>query len=316
MLSVFVVGGDMRYRQVGESGLTVSVIGLGGNNFGSRIGAQETRSVVDAALDCGVTLIDTADVYGNRGGSEELLGQVLTGRRGQVVLATKFGADMGDGTVARGSRSYILHAAESSLRRLRTDYIDLYQYHFPDGVTPLDETLATLDDLVTEGKVRYIGSSNFSGWQIADADWIAKTQHQTRFVSAQNHYNLLERDAEQEVIPSCAYHSVGVLPYFPLASGLLTGKYRPGQGAPPGTRLAGRESQFTDDTFDKIAALERFGDKHGRSLLEVAIAGLAAMPTIISVIAGATKPEQVRANAAAGDWELSSDELAELQAAL
>jgi aryl-alcohol dehydrogenase-like predicted oxidoreductase len=306
----------MRYRQVGKSGLTVSVIGLGGNNLGGRIGTEETRSVVDAALDCGVTLIDTADVYGNQGGSEEFLGQALTGRRGRVVLATKFGADMGDGTVARGSRSYILRAVESSLRRLRTDYIDLYQYHLPDGVTPVDETLATLDDLVTAGKVRYIGSSNFSGWQIADADWIAQTRHQARFVSAQNHYNLLERDAEQDVIPSCVHHDIGVLPYFPLANGLLTGKYRPGQGAPPGTRLSGHESEFTDDVFDKIAALERFGEKHGRSILEVAIAGLAAMPAIASVIAGATKPEQVRANAAAGDWELSTDELAELQAAL
>jgi aryl-alcohol dehydrogenase-like predicted oxidoreductase len=313
---VSMAGSDMRYRQVGKSGLTVSVIGLGGNNFGSRIGAGETHSVVDAALDSGVTLIDTADIYGNRGGSEEFLGQALAGRRDQVVLATKFGADMGDETMARGSRKYIRRAVEASLCRLRTDYIDLYQYHLPDGITPVDETLAALDDLVTEGKVRYIGSSNFSGWQIADADWIAKTQHQTRFISAQNHYSLLERDAEQEVIPSCAHRGVGLLPYFPLANGLLTGKYRRGQGAPQGTRLAGRESELTDDVFDKIEALERFGEKHGHSLLEVAIAGLAAMPTIASVIAGATKPEQVRANAAAGEWELSPDELAELQSIL
>ena len=306
----------MRYRQLGESGLTVSVVGLGGNNFGSRIGAAETRGVVDAAIDCGVTLVDTADLYGNRGGSEELLGQVLAGRREQVVLATKFGADMGDGTVARGSRKYIRRAVEGSLRRLRTDYIDLYQYHMPDGVTPLEETLAVLGDLVTEGKVRYIGSSNFSGWQIADADWIAKAHHQVRFISAQNHYSLLHRDAELEVIPSCVHRGVGVLPYFPLANGLLTGKYRRGQAAPGGTRLAGRESAFSDDVFDKVEALERFGEKHGRSLLEVAIAGLAAMPAIASVIAGAMKPEQVRANAAAGEWELSPDELARLHAAL
>src|SRR5919205_481897 len=192
----------MRYRQLGESGLTVSVIGLGGNNFGSRIGLEDTRGVVDAAIDCGVTLIDTADISGNRGGSEELLGQVLASRRERVVLATKFGADMGDGTVARGSRKYIRRAVEGSLRRLRTDYIDLYQYHLPDGITPLEETLATLDDLVTEGKVRYIGSSNFAGWQIADADWIARTGHQARFISAQNHYSLLHRDTEREVIPS------------------------------------------------------------------------------------------------------------------
>ncbi|MFY9806201.1 MAG: aldo/keto reductase [Pseudonocardiaceae bacterium] len=306
----------MRYRQLGESGLTVSVIGLGGNNFGGRLGLEETRSVVDAAIDCGVTLVDTADVYGDRGGSEELLGQVLAGRREHVVLATKFGMDMGDGTAARGSRKYIRRAVEASLRRLQTDYIDLYQYHAPDGVTPLEETLATLDDLVTAGKVRYIGSSNFAGWQIADGDWIARTQHQVRFVSAQNHYSLLERAAERDVIPSCMNRGVGVLPYFPLANGLLTGKYSRGQAPPRGTRLAGHESALTDDVFDKLEALERFGEEHGRSLLDVAIAGLAAMPRITSVIAGATKPEQVRANATAGEWELSPAELAELRSAL
>jgi aryl-alcohol dehydrogenase-like predicted oxidoreductase len=303
----------MRYRQLGKSGLTVSVVGLGGNNFGDCIGVEETRSVVDAAIDCGVTLIDTADTYGNRGGSEELLGQVLADRREQVVLATKFGRDMGDGIVARGSRNYIRRAVEASLRRLQTDYIDLYQYHWPDGITPLEETLATLDDLVTEGKVRYIGSSNFAGWQITDADWIARTQHQVRFISAQNHYSLLRRDAEQEIIPSCVNHGVGVLPYFPLAHGLLTGKYRRGQAPPQGTRLARDKSKPTDDVFDKLEALERFGEKYGHSLLDVAIAGLAAMPAIASVIAGATKAEQVRANATASEWELSSDELAELR---
>ncbi len=306
----------MRYRQLGESGLTVSVIGLGGNNFGGRIGLEETRSVVDAAIDCGVTLIDTADVYGDHGGSEELLGQVLAGRRENVVLATKFGMDMGDGTVARGSRKYIRRAVAASLRRLQTDYIDLYQYHAPDGVTPFEETLATLDDLITDGKVRYIGSSNFAGWQIADADWIARTQRQARFVSAQNHYSLLQREAERETIPACMNRGVGVLPYFPLANGLLTGKYSRGQAPPRGTRLAGRESELTDDVFDKLEALERFGEEHGRSLLDVAIAGLAAMPAIASVIAGATKPEQVRTNATAGDWELSSDELTKLRSAL
>ena len=306
----------MRYRQLGESGLTVSVLGLGGNNFGGRIGLEETRSVVDAAIDCGVTLVDTADIYGDKGGSEEALGQVLAGRREDVVLATKFGMDMGDGTVARGSRKYIRRAVEASLRRLQTDYIDLYQYHAPDGVTPLEETLAALDDLITDGKVRYIGSSNFAGWQIADADWIARTQHQARFVSAQNHYSLLQRAAEREVIPSCANRGVGVLPYFPLANGLLTGKYRRGHAPPRGTRLAGRESELTDDVFDKLEALERFAEEHGRSLLDVAIAGLAAMPTIASVIAGATKAEQIRANATAAEWELSSDELRKLRSIL
>jgi len=306
----------MRYRQLGDSGLTVSVIGLGGNNFGGRIGLEETLSVVDAAIDCGVTLIDTADVYGDHGGSEELLGQVLAGRRENVVLATKFGLDMGDGTIARGSRKYIRRAVDASLRRLQTDYIDLYQYHAPDGVTPFEETLATLDDLITDGKVCYIGSSNFAGWQIADADWIARTRRQVRFVSAQNHYSLLQRDVERDVIPSCMNRGIGVLPYFTLANGLLTGKYSRGHAPPRGTRLAGRESELTDDVFDKLEALERFGEAHGRSLLDVAIAGLAAMPAIASVIAGATKPEQVRTNATAGDWELSSDELADLRSAL
>jgi aryl-alcohol dehydrogenase-like predicted oxidoreductase len=306
----------MRYRQLGESGLTVSVIGLGGNNFGGRLGLEETRRVVNAALDCGVTLIDTADIYGTRGGSEELLGQVLAGRREHVVLATKFGMDMGEGTVARGSRTYIRRAVVASLRRLKTDYIDLYQYHVPDGITPLEETLATLDELVTKGTVRYIGSSNFPGWQIADADWIARTRHQARFISAQNHYSLLRRDAEREVIPSCVHRGIGVLPYFPLANGLLTGKYRRGQAPPRGTRLAGRQAELTDDVFDKLEALERFGAERGHSLLDVGIAGLAAMPAVASVIAGATKPEQVRANAAAGEWELPSEELAKLRSTL
>jgi aryl-alcohol dehydrogenase-like predicted oxidoreductase len=306
----------MRYRQLGESGLTVSVIGLGTNNFGSRIGLDDTRTVVDAAIDSGVTLIDTADIYGGQGGSEELLGRVLTGRREQVVLGTKFGMDMGDGTLARGSRTYIRRAVEASLRRLQTDYLDLYQYHQPDGITPLEETLAALDDLVTEGKVRYIGSSNFAGWQIADADWIARSRHRARFVSAQNHYSLLERDVEAEVIPSCLHHGIGMLPYFPLASGLLTGKYRRGQVPPQGARLSGRASELTDGVFDKLDALERFGEKHGRPLLDVAVAGLAAMPAVTSVIAGATRPEQARANVTAGEWELSTAELAELRSVL
>lgn len=306
----------MRYRQLGESGLTVSVIGLGTNNFGGRIGLEDTRKVVDAAIDSGVTLIDTADIYGNQGGSEELLGRVLAGRREQVVLGTKFGMDMADGTLARGSRTYIRRAVEASLRRLQTDYLDLYQYHQPDGITPLEETLAALDDLVTEGKVRYLGSSNFAGWQIADADWIARSRQQSRFVSAQNHYSLLERDVEAEVIPSCVHHGIGMLPYFPLASGLLTGKYRRGQAPPQGARLSGRASELTDGVFDKLDALERFGEKYGRPLLDVAVAGLAAMPAVSSVIAGATRPEQVRANVTAGEWELSAAELAELRSVL
>ncbi|MGH9059395.1 MAG: aldo/keto reductase, partial [Acidimicrobiales bacterium] len=215
----------MRYRQLGRSGLTVSVVGLGCNNFGGRIDLDASRAVVDAALEEGVTLLDTSNTYGNRGGSETVLGEVLAGRRDQVVLASKWGMDMGEGPgTARGSRRYIHRAVEDSLRRLQTDHIDLYQLHRPDPLTPIDETLEALDDLVRSGKVRYIGSSNFASWQVADAEWVARTRHLTRFVSAQNHYSLLERGVEAELLPACEHFGVGVLPFFPLANGLLTGK--------------------------------------------------------------------------------------------
>jgi aryl-alcohol dehydrogenase-like predicted oxidoreductase len=304
----------MRYRSLGQSGLHVSVVGLGCNNFGGRLDLDRTREVVDAALDAGITLFDTADVYGGRGRSEELLGEALTGRRDEVVLATKFAGDMGysEAAGARGGRSYIRRAVEASLRRLQTDYIDLYQIHRPDPLTPIAETLAALDELVKEGKVRYIGHSNFTGWQIAEAAHVARELGTTPFVSAQNHWSLLERGAEAEVVPAARHYGVGVLPYFPLANGLLTGKVRKGGAIPENSRLAGREGYVTEDKLDRVEALIAWGEKHDRSILEIAISGLAAQPGCGSVIAGATSAEQVRANAAAGEWEPTAEELAEI----
>jgi len=270
--------------------------------------------VVDAALDAGVTLLDTADIYGGKGGSEALLGEVLEGRRERVVLATKFGGDMGDGTKARGSRDYIHKAIDASLQRLRTDYVDLYQYHTPDHVTPFEETFAALDELVRAGKVRYVGHSNLEAAQVEEVDALAREHGWARPVSAQNQYSLLRREAEQELLPVCDRLGIGVLPYFPLASGLLTGKYRRGEPQPEGTRLHGRDEVFTEETFDRIEALEQFAAERGVTLLDVAVGGLLAQPAISSVIAGATKPEQVRANVAAAAWEPSPDDLAALNA--
>jgi len=302
-------------RRLGTSGLVVSVVGLGCNNFGRRIGLDQTREVVRAALDAGVTLFDTADIYGD---SEDFLGQVLGPQRSDIVLATKFGLPMGGALGpdwdARGSRRYIRKAVESSLRRLETDWIDLYQFHTPDPATPIEETLAALHELVLEGKVRYVGCSNFAGWQVADADWIARSADLTRFISAQNHYSLIERGVEAELTPACERFGLGILPFFPLANGLLTGKYRRGEAAPEGTRLASREGWLTDQRFDRVEALQRYADERGLSMLEVAIGGLAAQPAVASVIAGATKPEQVVANVAAGGWEPSADDLDALNA--
>ena len=304
----------MRTRRLGREGPEVSVVGLGCNNFGMRVDLEGTRAVVDAALDAGVTLIDTADIYGGNGGSESFLGEVLEGRRERVVLATKFGGDMGDGTEARGSRDYIRKAVAGSLQRLRTDYIDLYQYHTPDRVTPFEETFGALDELVREGKVRYVGHSNLDAAQVDEIDALARERGWARPVSAQNRYSLLHRDAERELLPTCERLGIGVLPYFPLASGLLTGKYRRGQPRPEGTRLATRDEVFTDETFDRLEALEAFAEQRGVSLLSIAIGGLLGQPAIASVIAGATKPEQVRANAVAGEWEPSEEDLAALNA--
>ena len=305
----------MRYRTLGDSGLLVSVVGLGCNNFGGRLDVTRTRAVVDAAIDEGITLLDTAESYGGQGASELALGEVLTGRRDKVVLATKFGgADMGYGPAAgaKGSRSYIKVAVEKSLTRLKTDYIDLYQLHTPDPVTPIDETIAALDDLVTEGKVRYLGHSNLAGWQIADAAHAAASTGRAPFISAQNHWSLLERGAEREVVPAARHFGVGLLPFFPLANGLLTGKVRKGQDIPANSRLAEprRAGYVTDAKLDKVEALIAWGQDHGVSILEIAIGGLAAQPGCSSVIAGATSPEQVKANAAAGEWEPTEDELA------
>jgi aryl-alcohol dehydrogenase-like predicted oxidoreductase len=299
-------------RRLGEEGPEVSVVGLGCNNFGGRVDLEGTRAVVDAALDAGVTLVDTADVYGNKGGSERFLGEVLEGRRDRVVIATKFGGDMGDGEPARGSRAYIRKAIDASLERLRTDYVDVYQYHTPDNVTPFEETFGALDELVREGKVRYVGHSNLEAAQVDEIDGFARERGWTRPVSAQNRYSLLKREAEDELLPTCERLGLGVLPYFPLASGLLTGKYRRDHPLPEGTRLSGRDEVFTDETFDRLEALDAFASERGLTLLHVAIGGLLGQPAVSSVIAGTTKPEQVRANVAAGAWEPTAADLAEL----
>jgi aryl-alcohol dehydrogenase-like predicted oxidoreductase len=295
----------MRYRALGNSGLMVSVVGLGCNNFGRRLDVSQTREVTDAAIEVGITLFDTAETYGGRGRSEEILGEVLAGRRDEVVLATKFGSqggDMGYGPAAgaKGGRAYIRRAVEHSLRRLRTDYIDLYQIHNPDPVTPIEETLEALSELVRAGKVRYLGHSNFSGLQTAVAAGAARDLHAVPFISAQNHWSLLERGAEADVVPAALQYGLGVLPYFPLANGLLTGKVRRGVAPKEGSRL------------DKVEALADWAQQHGRSLLEVAVGGLAALPGCSSVIAGATSADQVRANAAAGEWVAGEDDLADI----
>ena len=303
---------DMTFRRLGQSGLTVSTIGLGGNNFGLRLDLDASRAVVETALDEGITLIDTSDSYG---ASEEILGEVLDGRRDDVVIATKFGSDLRGGNGAdfgaRGSRRYIRRAVERSLRRLRTDWIDLYQMHVPDPATPIEETLTALDDLVHEGKVRYVGHSNFTAWATADADWIARSKGYERFVSAQNEYSLMRRGVEAELLPACEHYGLGFLPYFPLFSGLLTGKYRRGEPPPDGSRyhVWNLGKRLSDDRFDVIEKLEAYAAEHGVTLLDVAIGYLAAQPAVASVIAGATTPEQVRANAGALRWQPSADDV-------
>jgi aryl-alcohol dehydrogenase-like predicted oxidoreductase len=300
----------MRTRRLGSEGPEVSIVGLGCNNFGGRVDLDGTRAVVDAALEVGVSFFDTADVYGNKGGSERFLGEVLEGRRDRVLLATKFGGDKGEGTEARGSREYIRKAIDRSLERLRTEYVDLYQYHHPDGLTPFEETFGALDELVREGKVRYVGHSNLEAAQIEEVDSLAREHGWARPVSAQNRYSLLRREAEEELLPVCERLGLGFLPYFPLASGLLTGKYRRGEERPQGTRLSGRDEVFTEETFDRLEALEAYAAEQGVSMLQVAIGGLLAHPSVASVIAGATEPEQVRANVAAAEWDPSPSDVA------
>jgi aryl-alcohol dehydrogenase-like predicted oxidoreductase len=306
----------MNYRTLGSSKLLVSAVGLGCNNFGIRCDLEQTRAVVHRALDLGITLFDTADSYGRRGGSETLLGQVLGPRRKEVVLATKFGTAMDDtGDLKGASRRYIMLAVEASLRRLQTDWIDLYQLHHPDPATPIEETLRALDDLVQQGKVRHIGSSNFSAKQVIEAHEVARRADLHAFVSAQNEYSLLRRVVEQDAMPAMVACGVGLLPYFPLASGLLTGKYRR-EEIPSGTRLATprpHEAVFLDAAdWRLIDALEQYCKERGRSLLELAISWLLAKPVVAGVIAGATKPEQLEQNASAARWRLTEDELADI----
>ncbi|MGV0110606.1 MULTISPECIES: aldo/keto reductase [unclassified Arthrobacter] len=311
----------MTYRRLGTSGLSVSTVGLGCNNLGRAGTASEsqegTDAVVHAAIDAGITLFDVADMYGKAPGVSEMqLGKALGPRRDDVVLATKFGLDMGGVNGpdwnARGSRRYIVRAAEASLRRLGTDWIDLYQYHAPDALTPIEESLAALDDLVTSGKVRYVGHSNFAGWQIAEAEFTARSGGYTPFISAQNPYNLLDRRLEREVVPAVEAYGLGVLPYFPLANGLLTGKYRRNE-VPEGSRLThSRQNVLETADWDQLEAYSAFAAERGVSEVQVAFSWLAAQPAVGSVIAGATTPQQVRQNAEAADWTPTDEDLAEL----
>lgn len=304
----------MEYRTLGRSGLQVSVVGLGCLNLGSRLDLDASRGVVDAALDLGVTLFDTADIYGGAGESERILGELLAKRRDRVVLATKFGhpsfeMGLGPAAGAKGGRAYIRRAVEGSLRRLRTDYIDLYQIHMPDPATPVVETLAALHELVVAGKVRYLGHSNFAGWRLAEAEHVARGNGLTPFVCAQNSWSLLDREVEREVVPAAGHYGLGVLPYYPLAEGLLTGKVRRGQPLPSATRVADRPELVTDERLDRVERLANWSRDNGLALLDVAIGWLAARPGVGSVIAGASTAEQLHANVRAASWTPSPEQL-------
>ncbi|MDQ2817461.1 MAG: aldo/keto reductase [Candidatus Eremiobacteraeota bacterium] len=307
----------MKLRNLGQSGLRVSIVGLGCNNFGGRIDLDATRKVVDKALDLGITLFDTADIYGDRGGSESALGDALGNRRKDIVLATKFAGEMDDAGALKGaSRRYIMSAVDASLRRLKTDWIDLYQLHFPDPQTPIGETLRALDDLIRQGKVRYIGCSNLSAWQVADAQWTAKDLGLNSFISSQDEYSLLAREPERELVPAIEKFGLGLLPYFPLASGLLTGKYERDRQPPEGTRFAKTprlaDRYLTEANWSIVERLKDFCANRGHSLLELSFSWLAARPVVASVIAGATKPEQVEQNVRAVEWALTPEDLAEI----
>lgn len=311
---------DMSYRALGSSGLMVSALGVGCNAFGRRVDQVGVGSILAAARDAGVTLLDTADIYGGEPGqSESMLGEALRGQRDEFVLATKFGMDMqganGEDFGALGSRRYVRRAVEASLRRLQTDHIDLYQLHRPDPLTPLEETLEALTDLVREGKVLYLGCSNFDGWQVADASWTSSTAGLASFVSVQNEYSLLDRSVEDEVTPACERFGLGILPFFPLARGLLTGKYRRGAVAPEGSRAAlesDRAGWLAEADWDRVEALQGFAAERDVELLDVAIGGLAAQPAVTSVIAGATTAEQVTRNARAAGWQPTAADLVAL----
>lgn len=307
----------MELRRLGNSGLQVSVVGLGCNNFGMKIDVDATRRVVDKAIDVGITLFDTADIYGNRGNSETFLGQTLGERRKAIVLATKFGMQMDKaGVLKGGSRRYIMSAVEDSLRRLKTDWIDLYQIHQADPLTPIAETLRTLDDLIRQGKVRYIGCSNLPAWQVVEAQWTARHLGLNAFISCQDEYSLLVRDLDRDLIPAMQSYNLGMLPFFPLASGMLTGKYQRNASVPEGTRFAMMKAladRWVNDTnWGIVEQLDAFATKRGHTILELAFSWLAARPTVSSVIAGATTPDQVEQNAKAIEWKLSSDDLAEV----
>jgi aryl-alcohol dehydrogenase-like predicted oxidoreductase len=310
----------MEYRALGSSGLMVSAVGIGCNAFSRRVDLDGVRDILAAAREVGVTLLDTSDTYGDPpGASETLLGEALAGQRDHFVVATKFGMDMrgeyGEDHGVRASRRYVRRAVEGSLRRLRVDHIDLYQLHVPDDVTPIEETLSVLTDLVHEGKVGYLGCSNVDAWQVADADWTARTARLERFVSVQNRYSLLDRTVEDEVVPACEAYGLGILPFFPLEYGLLTGKYRRGETPPIGSRAdldAARAQWLAEADWDRIEALTAYAAARDLSVLDVAIAGLAAQPGVSSVISGATSGEQVRLNAAALRWTPSEADLVEL----
>jgi aryl-alcohol dehydrogenase-like predicted oxidoreductase len=304
-------------RNLGKSGLRVSAVGLGCNNFGMKLDVEGTRKVVHRALDLGITFLDTADHYGNMGGSESCLGEVLGERRKDVVLATKFAMPMdAAGTKTGASRRYIMAAVEASLTRLKTDWIDLYQLHRPDPLTPIEETLRALDDLVRQGKVRYVGCSNLRAWQVVEAQWTAKHLGLNAFIACQDEYSLLVRDIEQDLVPAIEAYDLGLLPYFPLASGLLTGKYKHGAAPPAGTRLATTkrlaDSVMTPRNWQIVDALGEFVKERGHTLLELAMSWLASRSPVSSIIAGATRPEQVEQNVAAVGWPLSPADLAEI----
>ncbi|MBI4081172.1 MAG: aldo/keto reductase [Candidatus Lambdaproteobacteria bacterium] len=307
----------MKLRYLGKSGLQVSVVGLGCNNFGGRTDLEGTRAVVHKALDLGITLFDTADTYGDRGKSETFLGQILGERRKEIVLATKFGMVMDDAGIKRGgSRRYIMAAVEDSLRRLKTDWIDLYQMHRHDPFTPIEETLRALDDLIRQGKVRYIGNSNFTGWQAVEAEWTARSCGLNPFICCQNEYSLVMRDIDKELVPAIAKYGLGLLPFFPLAGGMLTGKYKRSAPMPKGARLTNTkrlaDKYLTDENWPIVERLESFCAERHHTLLELAFSWLAARPGVASVIAGATKPEQLQQNVVAADWALTPAELAEI----
>jgi len=308
----------MEYRKLGNSGLKVSEIGLGGDTFGKWVDEQTSIAIINHALDLGTNFIDTADVYGGRGQSEEFVGKAVKDKRSQVLIATKFGMTMGEGpNEGGGSRHHIMSAVDASLKRLNTDYIDLYQIHWPDLTTPIEETLRALDDLVHAGKVRYIGCSNFAAWQLCEALWISKVNNLRSFVTVQPRYNFIDRHIEQDLVPCCQAYGIGVIPWYPLAAGFLTGKYRRGEAPSAGTRFGSDPRTYTqilsDANFDKLAKLQTFASQRGHSVAELAIAWLLSHPWVSTVIAGATKIEQLSANVAAAEWKLTANEVAKLE---